>query len=94
MATRAGTVDSPGSSWRAAAAIASRALAAADRASAAAGVDGWLLVLVVGLVAFGLVMVYSASEALGYLWFGNPNYFFEHQLIGVVLGGVGFAVAV
>ena len=94
MATRVGAVDSPGGGWRAAANIASRALAAADRASAAAGVDGWLLVLVLGLVAFGLVMVYSASEALGYLWTGNPNYFFEHQLIGVVLGAVGFAVAV
>jgi cell division protein FtsW len=93
MATRVTPLEPPSTSWRAAAAIASRALAAADRASAAAGIDGWLLILVVGLCAFGLVMVYSASEALGFLWYGNPNYFFEHQLIGVVLGAVGFAVA-
>ena len=94
MASRVTTLDPPSSGWRAATAIASRALAAADRASAAAGVDGWLLILVLGLVSFGLVMVYSASEALGYLWYGNPGYFFEHQLIGVVLGAAGFTAAV
>ena len=69
------------------------AFASADRAAAAAGVDGWLMIIVVGLVGFGLVMVYSASEALGYLWFNDPNYFFAHQLIGAALGGVGLVVA-
>ena len=81
MAARATT-------WRSRALLANRAMHAADRAAAASGVDGWLLTVVIGLVAFGLVMVYSASEALGYLWYGNPSYFFEHQLIGVGLGGV------
>ncbi len=94
MAARAGSLDPPSSGWRAARAVTNRALAVADRATAAAGVDGWLLIVIVGLVAFGLVMVYSASEALGFLWFGNPNYFFEHQLIGVVVGGAGMIVAV
>ena len=78
MAARAGGLERL-SGWRGAARSASRVLAAADRATAAAGVDGWLLIVVTGLVAFGLVMVYSASEALGYLWYGNPNYFFAHQ---------------
>jgi cell division protein FtsW len=68
------------------------AFASADRAAAAAGVDGWLMIVVVGLVGFGLVMVYSASEALGYLWYSDPNYFFAHQLIGAALGGVGLVV--
>ena len=80
--------------WRGATRSAGRALAAADKAGAMAGVDGWLLVVVVGLVAFGLVMVYSASEALGYLWYGNPNYFFEHQLVGAALGCAGMVIAI
>ena len=93
MADRATTLNTPVAGVRTAAGLASRALAAADRAAASAGVDGWLLIAIVGLVAFGLVMVYSASEPLGYLWFGNPSYFFEHQLIGVALGGAGMALA-
>ena len=88
MAASAGSIDRPGA-WSATAGLASRAMRAADKAAAAAGVDGWLLTVVIALVAFGLVMVYSASEALGYLWFQNPNYFFEHQLIGVALGAAG-----
>src|ERR1700724_3901485 len=78
--------------WRGGARVAG-ALAFADRAAAAAGVDGWLMIIVVGLVGFGLVMVYSASEALGYLWYNDPNYFFEHQLIGALLGAVGMFIA-
>ena len=88
MAASAGSIDRPGA-WRTTTVLAGRAMRAADRAAAAAGVDGWLLTVVIGLVAFGLVMVYSASEALGYLWFQNPSYFFEHQLIGVTLGAAG-----
>jgi cell division protein FtsW len=88
MAATAGSLERPGA-WCSTAGLAARAVRAADRAAMAAGVDGWLLTIVIGLVAFGLVMVYSASEALGYLWFQNPSYFFEHQLIGVTLGAVG-----
>jgi len=94
MAARAGTLQAPLSNLRSATGVARRALASADRAVAGAGVDGWLLVIIVGLVAFGLVMVYSASDALGYLWFGNPAYFFEHQLFGLGLGVAGMALAV
>jgi cell division protein FtsW len=78
--------------WRGGARVAG-AFASADRAAAAAGVDGWLMIIVVGLVGFGLVMVYSASEALGFLWYNDPNYFFAHQLIGAALGGFGLVVA-
>jgi cell division protein FtsW len=93
MATRVTNLDTPAPGWRGAAGVARRAFAAADKATAATGVDGWMLTVTVGLVAFGLVMVYSASEALGFLWYNNPNYFFEHQLIGVGLGGIGMVIA-
>jgi cell division protein FtsW len=92
MASRVSSFDEP-TGWRGAAGVARRAFAAADKAAAATGVDGWLLTVTVGLVGFGLVMVYSASEALGFLWYNNPNYFFEHQLIGALLGAVGMFIA-
>jgi len=58
-----------------------------------ARVDGWLLAIIAALCAFGLVMVYSASEALGYQAYGNPNYFFERQLVWLGLGVVLMVVA-
>ena len=57
------------------------------------GVDGWLVTDIAALCAFGLVMVYSASEALGYLWYDNPNFFFERQVVGMGLGAVGLVLA-
>ena len=92
MAARAGRLTGLTGRWRGGSRVAG-AFASADRAAAAAGVDGWLMIIVVGLVGFGLVMVYSASEALGFLWYNDPNYFFAHQLIGATLGGVGLVVA-
>lgn len=56
-------------------------------------VDPTLLMTVVALCSFGLVMVYSASDALGYLWYGNVNYFFEHQVLWLILGLVGMGIA-
>ena len=56
--------------------------------------DGWLLIIIAALCAFGLVMVYSASEALGYNLYGNANYFFERQSLGLGLGVVGMLVAI
>ena len=53
---------------------------------ATTSIDGWLLCVIAALCAFGVVMVYSASEALGYLWYNNANYFFERQLVGLALG--------
>jgi len=52
-----------------------------------ASVDGWLYVAVAGICAFGLVMVYSASEVLAYDQTGNPSYYFERQCIYMVMGG-------
>lgn len=59
------------------------------RALSLGGIDGWLITDVAALCAFGMVMVYSASEALGYLWFHNPNHFFVRQLLGMALGLAG-----
>ena len=49
-------------------------------------VDGWLLVVIAAICAFGLVMVYSASEVLAYQTTGNPSYYFERQLVFLILG--------
>ncbi|MEA2667697.1 MAG: cell division protein FtsW [Chloroflexota bacterium] len=50
--------------------------------------DRALLLAVAALTAFGLVMVFSASEVQGWLWFHNPAYYFEHQLMWLALGVV------
>src|SRR5205085_5323475 len=48
--------------------------------------DRALLLAVGTLTAFGLVMVFSASEVQGWLWFHNAAYYFERQLILLALG--------
>jgi len=56
--------------------------------------DRGLLLAVGGLCGFGLVMVFSASESQGWLWHGNAAYYFERQLVWLLLGSVllfGFA---
>ena len=78
----------------------SRALARGLRATASEAtasfswgdVDGWLVATVAALCAFGLVMVYSASEALGYSWYGDAGYFFHKQAEYMVVGAIGFLV--
>src|SRR5256885_16387223 len=63
---------------------------AARRAVAASLVwrrgDRALLLAVAPLAAFGLVMVFSASEVQGWLWFHNAAYYFERQLLWLTLG--------
>ena len=48
--------------------------------------DKALILAVAALSAFGLVMVFSASEVQGWLWFRNAAYYFERQLVWLVLG--------
>ena len=48
--------------------------------------DRSLILAVAALSAFGLVMVFSASEVQGWLWFHNAAYYFERQLIWLGLG--------
>ena len=51
------------------------------------GVEYHLLVLVtLGLVAFGLVMVYSASSARAMLAAGDPAYYLKRQAVNAVVG--------
>ncbi|MBJ7608369.1 MAG: putative lipid II flippase FtsW [Candidatus Dormibacteraeota bacterium] len=78
MATRARPLAMP--------ALRLREVLTGGRTLSLGGADGWLLTDIAALCALGLVMVYSASEALGYLWFENPNYFFLRQLLGMGLG--------
>ena len=56
-------------------------------------VDGWMLTVIAALCAFGLVMVYSASEALGYAWYGDASYFFKRQALCLGIGAAGLLFA-
>ena len=50
--------------------------------------DRALVLAVLALAAFGLVMVFSASEVQGWLWFHNAAFYFERQLLWLALGVV------
>jgi cell division protein FtsW len=52
----------------------------------ATSIDKWLLGAVAVLGAFGLIMVFSSSEALGYILFHNSGYYFQHQILWMGLG--------
>ncbi len=54
--------------------------------SRATAVDKWLLAAVAALCAIGLVMVFSSSEVQGYIDYHNPSYYFQHQILWLVLG--------
>lgn len=55
----------------------------------ATSIDKVLLGAVMGLCLLGLVMVFSSSEALGVVQYGNASYFFQHQVLWLLLGAVG-----
>jgi cell division protein FtsW len=59
----------------------------------AAEVDQPLVLITAVLCAFGLVMVYSASQALAVRYYGNPAYFLERQAIWLAVGAAGLLVA-
>ncbi len=69
-----------------AAAAAVAAPADAPRTNVMLRGDKSLLLAACGLSAFGLVMVFSASEAQGWLWHRNAAYYFEHQLLWLLFG--------
>ncbi len=50
------------------------------------GFDPWLLLLVAGMIAFGLVMVYSASWDVSFRLHGDANALFRRQLGNLVIG--------
>ncbi|MDR3415681.1 MAG: putative lipid II flippase FtsW [Nevskia sp.] len=57
------------------------------------GLDGTLCLAVAVLLGWGLVMVASASVAIGEKMSGSPLYFFERQLVFVAMGSVAGAIA-
>lgn len=52
-------------------------------------VDYWLILAVAGLLIIGMLMVYSTTFDLGLQWHDKATYFFEKQLIALVIGIVG-----
>ena len=54
--------------------------------------SGILVLVTLGLVAFGLVMVYSASSARAAVGDGDPAYFIERQAVYAVVGFCAFLV--
>jgi cell division protein FtsW len=50
------------------------------------GFDKLLFLAVIGMIAFGLVMVFSSSAPRGIEERGNSFYYFLHQVIGAVTG--------
>ena len=55
-------------------------------------IDSWLLIIVLALLCIGLVMVYSSSAFVAARTFGDASYYFQRQLISVVLGLVAMLV--
>ena len=56
------------------------------RSSQDKNIDYSLLVIILMLLAFGLIMVFSASSANAHYQFGDATYFFKRQLIWAVVG--------
>lgn len=48
--------------------------------------DYWLVALVIALLCIGLVMIFSASSSLSYTQTGRLTYYFERQLIWLLIG--------
>ncbi len=56
------------------------------------GFDPWLLILVVVMLVFGLVMVYSASWDVSWRLFQDPGAILRRQLTNLVIGLAALAV--
>jgi cell division protein FtsW len=50
--------------------------------------DPWIFATVVGLVAIGLVMIFSASSATAYNAYHDTAYFLKRQVVWLMVGGV------
>lgn len=60
----------------------------------AGGVDPWLMLAFLALMCVGVLMVYSASIADAYTYYGSPFYVFERELVWVAMGFAALATAV
>lgn len=54
--------------------------------------DKMLIIIVFLILIFGLISLSSASSVVAYEKFGNAYYYFNHQLIGLLLGLVAFII--
>ncbi|WP_297150985.1 putative lipid II flippase FtsW [Thermogemmatispora sp.] len=55
-------------------------------------IDHWLLIVVLALLCFGLVMVYSASSFISASLYGDASYIFQRELLWAVLGVIAMLV--
>jgi cell division protein FtsW len=55
-------------------------------------IDSWLLIIVLTLLCIGLVMIYSASSYIAARYYGDASYYFQRELMWVVLGLVAMVV--
>ncbi|WP_322480884.1 putative lipid II flippase FtsW [Thermogemmatispora sp.] len=55
-------------------------------------IDHWLLIVVLTLLCFGLVMVYSASSFISASLYGDASYIFQRELLWAVLGVIAMLV--
>jgi cell division protein FtsW len=55
-------------------------------------IDGWLLIIVLTLLCIGIVMVYSASAFQAARYQGDASYYFQRELIWMILGLVAMLV--
>jgi cell division protein FtsW len=55
--------------------------------------DWILLAATTGLLAIGLMMVYSATSDLGYREYGSAAHFFKRQMLWLAIGAVALAIA-
>ncbi|NIM94465.1 MAG: FtsW/RodA/SpoVE family cell cycle protein [Anaerolineales bacterium] len=57
------------------------------------GYDPWLVIIVIVMIAFGLVMVYSASWDVSYRLYEDHNALFMRQVTNLFIGIVGLIIA-
>ncbi len=55
-------------------------------------IDAWLLIIVLALLCIGIVMVYSASSFEAARYQGDASYFFQRELMWLILGLVAMLV--
>lgn len=55
--------------------------------------DYFFLAIVIILLAYGIIMLFSAGSAKAYSDYGNVLYFVKNQLMGIALGAVGMYLA-
>lgn len=58
------------------------------------GIDPWLILAFLGLMFIGVLMVYSASIATAYAYYGTPYYYVEREIVWAFIGLATLAVVV